>query len=328
MTMASKQILFDRVVRKDLREIWGREDTEFTPWLAQPENLELLAEVLRLDSLTLEATEQSVGRFYADIVARDGTSGLVLIENQIEQTDHKHLGQILTYLAGIDDAATVVWIAKRFQEEHRAAIDWLNANTIERFQFFGIEVEILQIGTSALAPNFDLVAKPNSWSRTVRRIETVPETPLGQQYFEYWTAFHDYLRRHENLGRLPSPLARHLSSFGIGKANFYLNVAIQREYNRILVELLPVDPSKAVFKTLYAQREEIDEEIGATLSWDELPGRKSSRIAIYRENTDIADKNGWEDQFRWYADRIKDFRRVFTPRIRAIDLENPAAEEE
>jgi hypothetical protein len=119
----SKSVSFGRLIRKEnLREVWEREDTEFTPWLAKSENLELLAAALHLDQLTLEATEHDVGRFSADIVARDA-NGLVLIENQIEPTDHRHLGQILTYLAGLEDAATVVWIAKEFLEEHRAAID-------------------------------------------------------------------------------------------------------------------------------------------------------------------------------------------------------------
>jgi hypothetical protein len=317
----AKPVLLGRIERKNLRDIWEREDTEFTPWLALPENLKLLAETLRLDNLELEATEREVGRFSADIVARDA-SGLVLIENQIEPTDHKHLGQILTYLAGIEDAAIVVWIAQAFLEEDRAAIDWLNANTIDRFEFFGIELEVLQIGASPPAPNFNVVAKPNDWSRTVSRVgESTPKNALRQLYLEYWSAFASYLKGNEKLSKVPKPSSQQWMSFGIGRANFYLNTTFQREQSRIRVELLPADPGKMAFKKLLQQRAEIEQEIASTLTWDELSGKKSSRIAIYRENTDISDKASWPDQFRWYAQWLEDFRRVFTPRIRTLDLE-------
>ena len=134
---------------KDLRVVWDSEAGGFTPWLAREENLALLGDALNLE-LTLEGTEESVGSYRADIVCRDTlTEGLVLIENQLEQTDHRHLGQIFTYAAGLN-AVTIVWIATRFNEEHRAALDWLNAITDESVNFFGIEIELWRIGGSAL----------------------------------------------------------------------------------------------------------------------------------------------------------------------------------
>src|SRR3954452_4044087 len=155
-----------RLQTLDARAVWNHEATDFTPWLAEPENLKLLAEALHLGELEVEATEQQVGRFSADIVAREEGENLVLIENQLEPTDHRHLGQVLTYLAGLEGDATVVWIATKVLEEHRAAIDWLNSNTSDRFDFFGLEIEVLQIeGCMPAAPRFNVVAKPNDWSR-------------------------------------------------------------------------------------------------------------------------------------------------------------------
>jgi len=319
----SKVVSFGRLIRRgNLREVWEREATDFTPWLARPENLELLAEALYLEQLTLEATEHDVGRFSADIVARDA-DGLVLIENQIEATDHRHLGQILTYLAGLEEAATVVWIAQRFLEEHRAAIDWLNANTVDRYSFFGIEIEVFQINDSALAPHFNVVAKPNDWSRGVgsriKSIESATPNPLRQMYLEYWSGLHDYLVQNEKMIRPPKPLPQQWLTFGVGRAGFYLNAVFQREQRRIRVELIINGADKAAFRALEVSQDDIARDFGFSLAWDEMPGRKSSRIALYRDDVDMADRNTWADQFRWYAEQVKNFRRVFTSRIRALD---------
>ena len=152
-----------RLERVDLRKIWPDEAQDFTPWLAKKENLALLDETLGLE-LELEETEQSVGAFSADIVCRDAASeSLVLIENQIEPTNHTHLGQTLTYAAGLD-AVTIIWIASKFRDEHRAMLDWLNEKTEAQLSFFALEIELWRIGNSAPAPKFNIVARPNDWT--------------------------------------------------------------------------------------------------------------------------------------------------------------------
>src|SRR5688500_16692480 len=136
-----------RLQSVDLRSVWASECTHFTPWLAQAENLELIGEAIGVE-LELEAQEKRVGPFRADILCKDTiTNSWVLIENQIEPTDHCHLGQLLTYAAGLQ-AATIVWVAGKVREEHRAALDWLNEITGERFNFFGLEIELWRIGDS------------------------------------------------------------------------------------------------------------------------------------------------------------------------------------
>ena len=129
------QNLLGRLERVELRRIWSSESSDFTPWLAREDNLRLLGETVGIE-LELEAQEKTVGPFRADILCKDtATDSWVLIENQLERTDHSHLGQLLTYAAGIS-AVTVVWVAERFTEEHRAALDWLNERTAERINFF------------------------------------------------------------------------------------------------------------------------------------------------------------------------------------------------
>jgi len=154
-----------RLEEVNLREVWKSEPYDFTPWLAEAENLQFLADSLELPGLQLVRTEHPVDSFSADIVCKViDTDSFVLIENQLEKTDHVHAGQILTYAAKFD-ARIIVWIAQRFTEAHRASIDWLNHITDDQYGFFGVEVRAVRIGTSDVAPLFDVVAKPNEWTK-------------------------------------------------------------------------------------------------------------------------------------------------------------------
>ncbi len=157
-----------RLERVELRSIWNNEARDFTPWLAKDENLNILGDALGLE-LELIETEQTVGSYSADMVCNDVLNERkVLIENQLEKTDHSHLGQIFTYAAGVD-AVTIIWIARQFAEEHRAAVDWLNQISGDELQVFAIEIQLWRIGDSPVAPRFNIVAKPNDWVREVRK---------------------------------------------------------------------------------------------------------------------------------------------------------------
>src|SRR6185369_6748304 len=172
-------IEFGRLDRVDARSAWASEASHFTPWLALPENLRLLGDTIDIE-LELEAQEKSVGPFRADILCKNTLNeDWVLIENQLERTDHCHLGQLLTYAAGLN-AVTIVWIAERFTEEHRATLDWLNERTDEHINFFGLEVELWQIGDSPIAPKFNIISQPNDWSRTVRTAAEAEVSPHKQ----------------------------------------------------------------------------------------------------------------------------------------------------
>ncbi len=188
--------MLGKLEKVDLRQIWQTEGQDFTPWLAREENLEMLGEVIGME-LELEAQEKDVGPFRADILCKNTEDGsLVLIENQIERTDHKHLGQLLTYAAGLQ-SVTIVWVAAKFTEEHRAALDWLNEITDKKFRFFGLEVELWKIGNSAAAPKFNVISKPNNWSKTVsdaaKEIENQTTSETKKLQYRYWLELVDYL---------------------------------------------------------------------------------------------------------------------------------------
>jgi hypothetical protein len=185
-----------RLERVDLRDIWISEAAGFTPWLARPENMAVLSEALGFD-LEIEAQEKTVGRFRPDILCKDTeTSRWVLIENQLERTDHGHLGQLLTYASGLD-AATIVWIAARFTEEHRSTLDWLNKITDDSFRFFGLEVELWRIGESPAAPKFNIISKPNDWSHSIaqaaRAIDEADLSDVRLMQRDYWAGLNKAL---------------------------------------------------------------------------------------------------------------------------------------
>ena len=176
--------LYQRAAR-DRLAFWEDEARQFTPWLALPENLKLLGDAIGIE-LEFEATESRVGIFKADIVAKEvGTDDRVIIENQLENTDHDHLGKLLTYAAGLG-AKVVVWVAEKISDDHRRALDWLNEITGESFSFFALEIELWRINDSAPAPKFNLVCRPNDWAKSLTGTDGVgepTETKLSQLEF-------------------------------------------------------------------------------------------------------------------------------------------------
>src|ERR1051325_969130 len=212
-----------RLQKVDLREAWASESSHFTPWLAQEENLKLLGETIGIE-LELESQEKEVGPFRADILCKDTSNdNWVLIENQLERTDHTHLGQLLTYAAGLN-AVTIVWIAERFTEEHRATLDWLNERTDEKINLFGLEVELWRIGDSPIAPKFSIISQPNNWSRTVQQAAAGngEVSAHKQLQLKFWTAFRQYMEAKKSFVRCQKPLPQHWANYAIGRSGVHL----------------------------------------------------------------------------------------------------------
>lgn len=326
-----------RIETVDVRTVWKNEAGNFTPWLALKENLAALGEALHLGELTLHSTELSVGDFSADIVAVDEGGASVLIENQLEPTDHRHLGQVLTYLAGISSSeASIVWISTRFREEHRAAIDWLNRSTIDGYDFFGVEIEMLRIGDSAPAPRFNVVAMPNDWARqarqVVRRVSNEAVSETGTLYQEYWLALRELYEASGEKSRFPKAWPRQWLPFRIGRSGFQISAVANRTEKTIRVELYMRQkgmPPKQAYHALSAQRISIEAAYGGPLDWQLLPDRVASRIAVHLNNSDINDRNDWQRQHGWIVKQMAQFRSVFADRIKALQLdERPAVNDE
>lgn len=307
-----------RLEQVDLRKVWGSEPGDFTPWLAQEENIALLADTLGMD-LELEAQEKDVGPYRADIVCKHITDGsLVLIENQLEKTDHTHLGQLMTYAAGLD-AVTIVWIAERFTDEHRAALDWLNEITGEKVSFFGLEIELWRIGTSPIAPKFNVVSKPNDWIKGGSGGGGVVITETKQLQQDYWRALREVLLERKTDLKPRKARPQHWLTVSIGRADFNLAVLVNTPDERIGIELyLSGADAKKHFKRLEAEKLGIEKEIGQALDWRELPGKEASRILLMRPNSSIKDSTLWPEQHNWLAEKLERFNAAFRSRIQKL----------
>ena len=327
-----------RLKSVELREVWPNEAADFTPWLAEEENLALLADTLNME-LELEGREVRLGfGGRIDILCRNlENDSQVLIENQLEETDSDHLGRILEYMTGVD-AATVVWIAENFREEHRAVFNRLNEITEGTFRFFGVEIELWRIGNSSPAPMFNIVSSPNDWSREVRQTSQhnanrgLSETQLQQQ--QYWTELREHMIQSNCQINPPRPSPRSTMFFPIGRAGFVLKVTIRTSQNRMNILLNMSGPNAtAHFNLLDEDQEEIAADIGGLredeqLVWAELPEQESSWIALRRNNTDPTDEADWPNQHAWLAEKLELFDRVFRHRVQALNAEDWPSEDE
>jgi hypothetical protein len=316
-----------RLEKVDLRQFWQREDTDFTPWLGEEKNILLLGESIEMD-LEVQEQEASVGPFRADILCRNtADNSFVLIENQLERTDHSHLGQLLTYAAGLD-AVTLIWIVERFTEEHRAALDWLNRITDDGFHFFGIEVELWRIGDSVPAPKFSLVAKPNDWSKTVREAAAAPAqyTESGRLKSEYWAALAVCLEKHGASFRPPKAKPWSWQGWGLGRTYFqlvaYVNV---RDKNYAVALYLSGPDAEAHYQLLRDQQEEIESSLGLPLEWEKSA---KDRKLIARRQGDTTDRSNWPEQHEWLYQSMAAFQRVFQPLIRELDASDWSGSED
>lgn len=307
------------IKKMDLRDVWSSEASDFTPWLAKEENISLLGDAIGLE-LEVESQEKNVGPFRADILARDLTSNhYVLIENQLEQTNHNHLGQIMTYAAGLD-AFSIIWIAKSFTEEHRAALDWLNRITEENINFFGIEIEVIQIGDSLPAPQFKVVAKPNDWSKSVRSSASTGEltdTKLKQQ--QYWTEFKEYVEKNGSPFKVQKPSPQHWTNIALGRSNFYLSLTVNSQSHIICINLeIGGAHAKEHFDKLRDLYEEDSKEhISADIEWLRLDDRKSCMVKLSK-SFNFTDESSRDEQYAWFVEYVKKYIHYFRPKVKSI----------
>ena len=292
----------------DIREVWEREDRDFTPWLA--ENLDRLSEVIGIP-LEREGIEVPVEQFSADILARNPNDGsMVLIENQLESTDHMHLGQILTYLAGLE-AKTVIWIAAGFEAAHLSAIRWLNEHTADPFAFFGVQVGVVRIGDSQLAPVFDVLDRPNEWDRRVQEIRRQEGlTDRGRFNQEFW-AF--YAQRYPDDG-VPeghaTPAVRcdvdgrdvdiGLSVWGTdGVAIYFLPARDPLDRRRNL-------PIEAAREQLRGREDAVREKLGVAI------GNYPDYWFLDQRRGDSTNRENWPDLVEWLHLRLGEYRGALT----------------
>jgi hypothetical protein len=310
---------FGTLKRVDLRLLWPKEAADFSPWLAQ--NLEPLGDVLGME-LAIQDTEAPVGGYSLDILAKDlGRDRLVVIENQLETTDHTHLGQLLTYAAGYD-AGAVVWIAKELREEHRQTLDWLNQHTDASLDFYGVVVEALQIDESKPAFNFKLIASPNEWRKSnIGQSSGVALSEREEAYRTFFQALIDELReKHRFTGaRVGQP--QNWYSFASGFSGITYGAAFNRDgcaQAEVGIDRGDAPANKAIFDALFQQKDVIETQFGAPLNWDYVADRRACRIKALREGTIAADSQTLEETRNWMVKSLLGLKQAFGPRLPAL----------
>ncbi|MCX7086277.1 MAG: DUF4268 domain-containing protein [Methylococcales bacterium] len=298
-----------KLEKVDLREVWKHEAINFTKWLAEPENLGSLSDEIGIDISFLE-TEKSVGSFNVDIYAEEESTGRkIVIENQLESTDHDHLGKIITYASGLD-AEIIIWIVKSVRDEHKQAVDWLNEHTDSNINFFAIQMEVWRIGESPCAPKFYVIAKPNDWAKAVKKASNqnnVSNTKLLQ--LQFWDAFKEFALNKNAKINLRMAKAQHWYSISFGSSNAHIGLTVNSQNQQLGCEIYILD-SKPLFDLFYKHKSEIEAELGLSLIWDELPQKKASRIKLIKGG-DFTNQGNWNEYHAWLLESAINFHKVF-----------------
>lgn len=306
-----------KLEKVQLRKVWKHEALDFTNWLAKPENLSLLGSEININ-IALICTEASVGRFNVDILAEEEeTNRKIVIENQLEQTDHDHLGKIITYASGFD-AEIIIWIVKNIRDEHKKAIDWLNERTDEKANFFAVELEVWQINDSPYAAKFQVISQPNNWAKVVKNsVNNSNRNKLKMLYLEYWESFRNFATNKGINIKIIKPHSNQSYLITNSVYNQY-RIALTTHNNpkQIACELFIPD-SKDLFDKLAKSKNAIETDLGFKLNWTKnfTRNKKACRINIFK-NANIKDISSWEKHFEWFLEKAEAFNKVFPKYIK------------
>ncbi len=309
--------MFGELKKVPLREMWPHESSDFTPWLAA--NIDELGLAIGME-LELIEREASVGDFSLDLLAKDlGSTKTVIIENQLTQTDHDHLGKLLTYAAGFS-ASIVIWISEAIREEHRQALDWLNQRTDSDTLFFGVVVEVIKIDESKPAFNFKIAASPNEWQKSKSsRTPRASISTKGEKYRNYFQLLIDELREKHHFTGAKAGQPQNWYSFSSGisgityGANFSQGGKARTE---VYIDLGDQDKNKQVFDLLQQQATLIENELGHNVAWERLNDKRASRLALYiNGNIDDSDAE-LETVKNWHIDKLLKLKKHLGSRLK------------
>lgn len=290
-----------RLEKIELREVWRHEALDFTRWLARKENIALLSKEVGIDIEVIQ-TEMSVGRYNVDIYARDTESSKrIVIENQLENTNHDHLGKMLVYAAGLD-ADIAIWVVKDVNEEHRQAVEWLNDNSFEKINIFLVKVELWQIDNSPIAPKFQVICEPNNWAKVLKQQSKDNITDLELKQMEYWQGFVDYAKSKDKTYISQRPSIYNWYVIRIGSTDYKIKLvhSVNSDIMRCQLEIF----NDSIYKKLEQYRNEIDNKING-LEWEYLEDRKVNRICCSNNSKDN------DSSYVWLLDMVDRFKEVF-----------------
>lgn len=299
-----------KLTEVDVRDLWKHEQYDFSNWLAKVENIKLLDDEIGLTLMDINK-EVYIGSYRCDLVAKDETTGqIVIIENQLEATNHDHLGKIITYAAGLD-AKTIIWIVKEAREEHKAAIEWLNNNSSEEIGFFLIELHAYKINDSLPAPMFKVVEKPNNFTKTSKQNYSDKELNRSQnERLMFWEEFNTVIVAKGKPFSVRKPTTDHWYDVAIGTSEAHLAINLVNKENKIVLELYILD-NKNLFDHIYEDKEKIESTLQMSFSWERLDGKKASRIKHDVLGLDFSDHSNYPQLMDECIEKILKMRDVF-----------------
>ena len=299
----------------DIRKVWSHEQYVFSKWLASEENIKELGDTLNL-SLTNIETEKYVGNYRCDILCKDEITGkVVLIENQLESTNHDHLGKIITYASGLD-ASVIVWIVSSAREEHASAIEWLNKHTSDDLSFFLLEIHAYRIGDSEPAPQFKIIEQPNDFSKSVKamaRSSNVSEAEKNR--LEFWTQLNDILDQRGKPFNKHKATTDHWYTIAMGSSECYISIDLVNKEHKIRVGVWVTD-NKELYDHFYSHKDEIESSCDRKLTWDRLDNKKASIICTYIKDLDFNDHSNYPELINKSIDMVLTLRSAFVPFIK------------
>lgn len=300
-----------KLVEVDIRELWKHEQYDFSNWLALEKNIDELNEVIGLTLVDIEK-EAYVGSYRCDMVATDEPTGIkVVIENQLEDSNHDHLGKIITYASGLD-AEVIVWIVKNAREEHRSAIEWLNNNMDKEINFFLIEIHAYKIGDSLPAPKFEIIEKPNDFIKSTKLIKS--DGPINRsqsERLEFWTTFNKELLNRKKPFNIRKASTDHWYDVSIGTSDAHISITLVNKDGHVGVELY-ISNNKDLFDKLYDEKEVIENQLSFSLDWQRLDNKKASRIITKITGLDYDDKSNYDELINQVIFRVIEMREIFT----------------
>ena len=294
----------------DIRKVWPHEQYDFSKWLATEENIKELGDALNL-SLTDVETEKFVGNYRCDILCKDEITGkMVLIENQLEPTNHDHLGKIITYASGLD-AAVVVWIVASARDEHASAIEWLNKHTDDEISFFLMEVHAYKIGDSDPAPQFKIVEQPNDFVKIVKAVSKNADMNESQKNrLEFWTQFNEVVDSKGKPFNKRKATMDHWYNVAIGSSDASISIDLVNKEHKIRVSLW-INDNKDIFDALFQRKDEIETALGFGLEWNRLDNKKASYICTYIKGLDFKKQDNYPMLMEQIVDLVLKMRNVF-----------------
>ena len=306
--------MLGKLEKVNLRDVWHNEEYDFSLWLSREENLRELSDTIGVE-IILEERESAVGKYSVDIYGKeDGTDTKIVIENQLEESNHDHLGKVITYASG-KDAKTIIWIVKRARDEHRQAIEWLNAHTDEDVGFFLLEIELWKIGESDPAPKFNVVSKPNDWGKTQKTNSTLGKAQKFQG--EFWQVFSEYGENDSKYSKefnKRKALPQHWYDLPMGSSEYHISLTCATQRNEVGVEVY-INNNKKTYDLFYENKDNIEESTNLKYKWQRLDNKKASRIKVIRK-CNVENQEEWEDAFKWFCDNAvimkKEFNKIYS----------------